>query len=148
MSVFRCGAGEEMAIKPLAQAAVTTQRADPVLSGGSNRSSLVRDLLGKSPLDCRAGRASRGNQPPYIGDSDRVIRLVRNFSPTYEMRAEQRLVRRIRAGYARSASRGRGERSVNPPETRYAKSGDIDIAYQVVGDGPLDLVLDLFRTST
>jgi class 3 adenylate cyclase len=27
-----------------------------------------------------------------------------------------------------------------PPETRYAKSGDIDIAYQVVGSGPLDLV--------
>src|SRR6185503_20358155 len=27
------------------------------------------------------------------------------------------------------------------PETRYAKSGDISIAYQVVGDGPLDLVV-------
>lgn len=27
------------------------------------------------------------------------------------------------------------------PETRYAKSGDVNIAYQVVGDGPLDLVL-------
>ena len=27
-----------------------------------------------------------------------------------------------------------------PPETRYAKSGDINIAYQVVGDGPFDLV--------
>jgi pimeloyl-ACP methyl ester carboxylesterase/DNA-binding CsgD family transcriptional regulator len=27
-----------------------------------------------------------------------------------------------------------------PPETRYAKSGDIRIAYQVVGHGPLDLV--------
>ena len=27
-----------------------------------------------------------------------------------------------------------------PPETRYAKSGDIRIAYQVVGDGPFDLV--------
>src|SRR5438270_11175599 len=32
------------------------------------------------------------------------------------------------------------ERSMNPPETRYAKSGHIEIAYQVVGDGPLDLV--------
>jgi pimeloyl-ACP methyl ester carboxylesterase len=28
-----------------------------------------------------------------------------------------------------------------PPETRYAKSGDVHIAYQVVGDGPRDLVL-------
>src|ERR671934_1866780 len=27
------------------------------------------------------------------------------------------------------------------PETRYAKSGEVSIAYQVVGDGPLDLVL-------
>ena len=26
------------------------------------------------------------------------------------------------------------------PETRYAKSGDVNIAYQVVGDGPLDLI--------
>jgi pimeloyl-ACP methyl ester carboxylesterase len=29
---------------------------------------------------------------------------------------------------------------MTPPETRYAKSGDVRIAYQVVGDGPLDLV--------
>lgn len=29
---------------------------------------------------------------------------------------------------------------VNPPETRYASSGELSIAYQVVGDGPLDLV--------
>ncbi|MBA2384933.1 MAG: adenylate/guanylate cyclase domain-containing protein [Actinobacteria bacterium] len=27
------------------------------------------------------------------------------------------------------------------PQTRYARSGDVNIAYQVVGDGPLDLVL-------
>ena len=27
-----------------------------------------------------------------------------------------------------------------PPETRYAKSGDVHLAYQVVGNGPLDLV--------
>ena len=29
---------------------------------------------------------------------------------------------------------------MTPPETRYARSGDVRIAYQVVGDGPLDLV--------
>jgi hypothetical protein len=28
-----------------------------------------------------------------------------------------------------------------PPETRYARSGDVNIAYQVVGDAPRDLVL-------
>jgi len=26
------------------------------------------------------------------------------------------------------------------PETRYTKSGDVNIAYQVAGDGPFDLV--------
>jgi class 3 adenylate cyclase len=30
-----------------------------------------------------------------------------------------------------------------PPPTRYAPSGDVSIAYQVVGDGPLDVVLVL-----
>ena len=29
---------------------------------------------------------------------------------------------------------------VEPPETRYAKSGDVHVAYQVVGEGALDLV--------
>jgi class 3 adenylate cyclase len=29
---------------------------------------------------------------------------------------------------------------MDPPETRYAKSGDLSIAYQVTGSGPLDLV--------
>jgi class 3 adenylate cyclase len=29
---------------------------------------------------------------------------------------------------------------MDPPETRYAKSGDVHIAYQVIGSGPLDLV--------
>jgi pimeloyl-ACP methyl ester carboxylesterase len=32
---------------------------------------------------------------------------------------------------------------MSPPPTRYAKSADTSIAYQVVGDGPLDLVLVL-----
>ena len=27
------------------------------------------------------------------------------------------------------------------PQTRYARSGELSIAYQVVGDGPIDLVL-------
>jgi class 3 adenylate cyclase len=30
---------------------------------------------------------------------------------------------------------------VRTPETHYAKSGDVNIAYQVMGDGPLDLVV-------
>jgi pimeloyl-ACP methyl ester carboxylesterase len=29
---------------------------------------------------------------------------------------------------------------MTPPETRYARSGEVRIAYQVVGSGPFDLV--------
>src|SRR5271169_210355 len=29
---------------------------------------------------------------------------------------------------------------MTPPETRYANSSDVHIAYQMVGDGPLDLI--------
>ena len=32
---------------------------------------------------------------------------------------------------------------VHQPDTRYAKSGDVHLAYQVIGDGPYDLVLVL-----
>ena len=32
---------------------------------------------------------------------------------------------------------------MGPPPTQYAKSGDTSIAYQVVGEGPIDLVLVL-----
>ena len=28
----------------------------------------------------------------------------------------------------------------DPPQTRYAKSGDVHIAYQVLGNGPIDVV--------
>jgi hypothetical protein len=29
---------------------------------------------------------------------------------------------------------------MKPPETRYAKSSEVHIAYQVVGEGPCDLI--------
>jgi len=29
---------------------------------------------------------------------------------------------------------------VQPPETRYTRSGDVNIAYQVSGPGPVDLM--------
>ncbi len=37
-------------------------------------------------------------------------------------------------------TRKRGPLFDRPPETQYARSGDVNIAYQVVGDAPLDLV--------
>src|SRR3954465_12580590 len=33
--------------------------------------------------------------------------------------------------------------ALSSPQTKYAKSGDVSIAYQVVGDGPIDVVLVL-----
>jgi pimeloyl-ACP methyl ester carboxylesterase len=36
---------------------------------------------------------------------------------------------------------------MSPPSTQYAKSGDLSIAYQVAGDGPIDLVLVLGFTT-
>ena len=45
---------------------------------------------------------------------------------------------------SRACVRGRCEDAdsvaVDLPETRYARSGDVSIAYQVMGDGPFDLV--------
>ncbi len=34
-----------------------------------------------------------------------------------------------------------------PPETRYARNGDVSIAYQVFGDGPFDIVISLPASS-
>jgi class 3 adenylate cyclase/pimeloyl-ACP methyl ester carboxylesterase len=40
----------------------------------------------------------------------------------------------------RSRTALRRLQTVDVPETRYARSGDVSIAYQVVGEGPLDLI--------
>ena len=40
-----------------------------------------------------------------------------------------------------SVSRPREHAAQETPETRYAKSGDLHIAYQVLGDGPIDILL-------
>jgi class 3 adenylate cyclase/pimeloyl-ACP methyl ester carboxylesterase len=46
---------------------------------------------------------------------------------------------RVRDPLPRGATRGT-LRGVDAPEVRYAKSGDVSIAYGVVGDGPFDVV--------
>lgn len=49
----------------------------------------------------------------------------------------------ITAGQQVALSRGWGavsETTGVPPETHYARSGDVSIAYQVLGDGPFDIV--------
>jgi pimeloyl-ACP methyl ester carboxylesterase len=47
----------------------------------------------------------------------------------------------MRAPLIASASASARTSAMETPETRYARSGDVNIAYQVVGRGPLDLVL-------
>jgi pimeloyl-ACP methyl ester carboxylesterase len=39
-----------------------------------------------------------------------------------------------------TAARVRGQAAIVEPATRYAKSGDVHIVYQVLGEGPRDLV--------
>src|SRR5437667_239832 len=42
---------------------------------------------------------------------------------------------------AGGAQAGMSTLRLGRPQTRYAKSGEVSIAYQVVGDGPIDLVM-------
>jgi class 3 adenylate cyclase len=42
--------------------------------------------------------------------------------------------------FARAGARGARLSPVEAPDVRYARSGDVNIAYQVTGDGPFDLV--------
>src|SRR3989442_15692699 len=44
-------------------------------------------------------------------------------------------------GRAGGSPPGGGGGAVDKPQTRYAKSADVNVACQVVGDGPLDLVM-------
>jgi len=59
--------------------------------------------------------------------------------------AESRRLTRPRVGrglwLAAEGQRSHMVEGVVRPETKYAKSGDVHIAYQVVGDGPIDLVM-------
>ena len=49
--------------------------------------------------------------------------------------------RRVRPGRSRDELRDRARlRAVSAPPIQYAANGDVHIAYQVLGDGPLDLV--------
>ena len=103
------------------------------------------------PYEGRPGHAGRSSVPtssfaaPTTTTRRRRRRIARRASPT------------SRATCATCSSRSRA-RSSSPtrkngcsrvrlrmtlsarPTTRYAKSGDVNIAYQVVGDGPFDLV--------
>jgi pimeloyl-ACP methyl ester carboxylesterase len=56
--------------------------------------------------------------------------------------------RRHRCGHWQPAAASLKLRLVEAPDVRYARSGGLSIAYQVVGDGPIDLVFVPFLIST
>jgi hypothetical protein len=45
-----------------------------------------------------------------------------------------------RVGWVIHNCEGHGMLAVMRPNTRYARSGELNIAYQVIGDGPLDII--------
>lgn len=66
-------------------------------------------------------------------------------APTYVEtvhRRGYRFIAPVRSSASSTASLVSGPLSAPPraPETRYARSGDVNIAYQVIGNGPIDLV--------
>jgi pimeloyl-ACP methyl ester carboxylesterase/DNA-binding winged helix-turn-helix (wHTH) protein len=67
----------------------------------------------------------------------RFIARVTALTPDQDARAG---VTDASSGTATPAPRPAEPEPPPCPETRYARSGDVNIAYQVVGDGPLDLV--------
>jgi pimeloyl-ACP methyl ester carboxylesterase/DNA-binding winged helix-turn-helix (wHTH) protein len=76
----------------------------------------------------------------------RGYRFVADVRESLESEDEDELQRTLAAidltqGVARhELSRGFNLTLERPPETMYARSGDVNIAYQVIGDAPLDLV--------
>jgi pimeloyl-ACP methyl ester carboxylesterase len=82
----------------------------------------------------------------HVGENNLAqhISLVRKTLAAFDAKTEyvQTMARR---GYRFAASvetSGNGETAIRhePPRTRYARSGDVNIAYQVIGDGSIDLV--------
>ena len=74
---------------------------------------------------------------------DATVRPGATVSGTGGVGTEFRAAEPHRAGPATRLAfcQAGADHSAVPPETRYARSGDVSIAYQTVGDGPFDLVL-------
>ena len=74
-------------------------------------------------------------KPHYIETPSRGYRFIASVTVRRGLES---------AGVVGSKGRGRSGRatssSLETPRTHYARSGDVNIAYQVVGDGPIDLV--------
>ena len=87
--------------------------ADVTMSGGEEESLIVRERTRTRIVV----EESDEDEPRQLAAAARVI----DVSPAI-------VTRKLEPGLQR------------PPETMYARSGDVNIAYQVIGDAPLDLV--------
>src|SRR4051794_12690606 len=82
----------------------------------------------------------------HVGENNLAqhISLVRKTLAACDPKTEyvQTMARRGYRFAAAVETVGNGESATfhEPPRTRYARSGTINIAYQVIGDGPIDLV--------
>jgi pimeloyl-ACP methyl ester carboxylesterase len=71
------------------------------------------------------------------GTAQRFVRTIhgRGFRFAHDVHIEDG------AGVAASSNPSRDLSTCPPPETRYARSGDVHVAYHLFGDGPVNLVL-------
>src|SRR6478752_10203495 len=84
-------------------------------------------------------RGTHGGARRVVCRSRRGARLEHGEGSRRRLRPRVRRPRRARAQrHSRRVAALR--RALMPPETQYARSGDLNIAYQVAGDGPVDLV--------
>src|SRR6266508_5669831 len=91
----------------------------------------------------RRGRASRpdlhrGEGRRYRG---RLHSGGRGVPDAGGQPVERRIVRRGAGHHAGPGLVGTEEPALAKPETRFTRSGTVDLAYQVIGDGPLDIVV-------
>ena len=96
--------------------------------------------LSQEALAERAGLSARG-----ISDLERGQRLTPHFETVRLLAQALQLTGSSRAELV-TAARLRGNHPDDSsefviPTTRYAQSGDVSVAYQVVGNGPVDLVM-------
>ena len=84
--------------------------------------------------------AASGDRGAALAVYEKLAGRLREQLRAVPSAATHELAEAVRSG-ARLADVATPERAtVDQPETRYARSGEASIAYQVLGDGPLDLV--------
>src|SRR6516164_1731741 len=83
--------------------------------------------------------AARSSSDGWGGNNDQLSRAVRSGEANARPWFLPRKIDRRPACWREAGAPSEGP-SLIPPETHYAKSGDVHIAYQVTGSGPFDLI--------